>query len=140
MHGFGFPRTAHIRASDDFSRCFATGRRAGGRYFRCVFRPADADGAAAGARLGLAISRKVDPRAVERNRIKRLVREWFRHQRHGFAAGDLVVTGKSEARGVDSADLFADLDGIARRLALMRAATAVTMPGSSRPSADNDGS
>lgn len=140
MHGFGFPHTAHVRSSDDFSRCFATGRRAGGRYFRCVFRPADADAVSTGARLGLAVSRKVDPRAVERNRIKRLVREWFRHHRPNMEAGDLVVTGKTEARGVDSAHLFADLDSIARRLALMRAAAAVTMPGPSRPSADNDGS
>lgn len=136
MQCFGFPRTAHVRASDDFTRCFASGNRAGGRYFRCVFRPADAADAANGARLGLAISRKVDPRAVERNRLKRLVREWFRHHRGSFAAGDLVVSGKFEARGVEPAHLFADLDVIARRLALMQAAAAVTMPGSSRPSPD----
>jgi ribonuclease P protein component len=136
MQRFGFPHTAHVRASDDFTRCFASGSRAGGRYFRCVFRPAEEAEAVNGARLGLAISRKVDTRAVERNRLKRLIREWFRHHRGGFSAGDLVVTGKFEARGVDPARLFADLDAIARRLALMQAATAVTMPGSSRPSPD----
>jgi ribonuclease P protein component len=31
------------------------------------------------------------PRAVDRNRIKRLVREWFRHRQHGLAGRDVLV-------------------------------------------------
>lgn len=136
MRAHRFPRHAHVRASADFTRAFAAGTRAGGRYFRCLFLPApddDATAQAVGARLGMAVSRKVDKRAVERNRLRRLVREWFRHRRTGMLAGDLIVTGKREAVGVDAAQLFHDLDRISQRLGLKAGHTAATMADSSRP-------
>ncbi len=43
------------------------------RFFRVLGKKS-----AAQARLGLVVSKKVDKRAVERNRIKRMVREIFR--------------------------------------------------------------
>jgi ribonuclease P protein component len=46
-------------------------------------------------RLGLAISRKVARTAVARNRIKRLVRESFRHNRELICPLDIVVLGRS---------------------------------------------
>lgn len=45
-------------------------------------------------RLGLAISRKVSPRAVQRNRIKRLIRECFRHLQAELGQLDFVVIGR----------------------------------------------
>lgn len=47
------------------------------------------------ARLGLAISRKCAGTSVTRNRIKRLVRESFRHHQHRLGALDVVVLGRS---------------------------------------------
>ncbi len=142
VNDYRFPRRAHVRASSEFSRCFASGQRASGRYFRCLFLRADPDDAAAlaaGARLGMAVSRKVDKRAVERNRLRRLIREWFRRRRRRFAPGDLIVTGKPEARGISAEQLFFDLDTIATRLGLKRKQAAGTMPGSSHPSPAGDG-
>lgn len=43
------------------------------------------------ARLGLAVSKKQVKRAVDRNRIKRLIREVFRHRRDSLKGYDLVV-------------------------------------------------
>jgi ribonuclease P protein component len=43
------------------------------------------------SRLGLAIAKKVLPKAVSRNRIKRLVREVFRHNRADLLNHDYVV-------------------------------------------------
>lgn len=45
-------------------------------------------------RLGLAISRKRVGRAVERNLIKRVIRESFRHSRHRLRGLDLLVIGR----------------------------------------------
>jgi ribonuclease P protein component len=45
-------------------------------------------------RLGLVISRKAARTAVARNRIKRLVRESFRHARQQLGGLDIVVIGR----------------------------------------------
>lgn len=46
-------------------------------------------------RLGLAISRKVARTAVARNRIKRVIRESFRHWQDRLDALDIVVLGRA---------------------------------------------
>lgn len=46
------------------------------------------------ARLGLVVSKKVSKRAVDRNMIKRHVREWFRHNREALNGFDVIVTAK----------------------------------------------
>ena len=45
-------------------------------------------------RLGLVISRKAARTAVARNRIKRLVRESFRHEQQQLGSLDIVVIGR----------------------------------------------
>lgn len=54
-------------------------------------------------RLGMAMSRKVSPSAVARNRIKRLVRESFRNHKDRLGGLDLVVIGRGTlARSTNS--------------------------------------
>ena len=50
------------------------------------------------ARLGLAVSRKVDPHAVGRNRIKRVLRDQFRKLRAQLPGGDYVLVARVAAR------------------------------------------
>jgi len=52
-------------------------------------------GDGAGGRLGVTVTRKVGG-AVQRNRIKRLAREWFRSRRSEFGSCDLVLIAKRE--------------------------------------------
>lgn len=76
----------------DFRRVTSEGRRSETAYF-LVFCLERGDGGA--ARLGITVTRRVGG-AVRRNRIKRLVREWFRHRRRGLRGRDLVVIAKRE--------------------------------------------
>jgi ribonuclease P protein component len=68
------------------------------------------------ARLGLAISKKQVRRAVDRNRLKRLAREVFRHHRAELAGNDLVVMARSAAVAADSVRLSESLVRHIRRL------------------------
>ena len=71
------------------------------------FRVLAARSPRANSRLGLAVSRRVDKRAVARNSIKRQVREAFRRQVQSAepVALDLVVIARSAARGATKAEL-----------------------------------
>lgn len=94
------------------------------------------DDAPAGARLGLAVSRKVDPRAVGRNRIKRVLRDEFRQRRAALPAGAYVVVARTAARTADNPALRAALLILLQRAgALPLADLTGTMP-APFPSAD----
>lgn len=86
----GFPRTARLTRPSEFRRVFAHPRRSSDRYLTVLAAPNDLDH----PRLGLAISRKVSLRAVQRNRIKRLIRECFRHLQAELGNLDFVVIGR----------------------------------------------
>jgi ribonuclease P protein component len=59
------------------------------------------------ARLGLAIAKKLLPRAVDRNRIKRIVRESFRlHQLQEY---DFVVLARRDTGTATNDQLFLSL-------------------------------
>jgi ribonuclease P protein component len=61
------------------------------------------------------VAKKAIRRAVRRNRIKRLVREQFRH--HPFdKAIDLVVLARSGADQMDNPDVWNELDRLWRAL------------------------
>lgn len=59
-----------------------------------------APGRAGVSRLGVALTRRVAPSAVHRNRIKRMLRELFRRHPSKFAGLDLVVALREPAGGV----------------------------------------
>jgi ribonuclease P protein component len=72
------------------------------------------------ARLGLAISKRASKHAVERNRLKRLLRESFRRIRDQLPPVDVVVMARDVAAGVPGAELLAEADVLWRRLAAVR--------------------
>lgn len=81
-----FPRSARITCAPDYRWVFQHGERKAGRYVVChVAQRFDLP-----ARLGLVVSRKAG-RATVRNRIKRVVREYFRSNRHRLEPGTQVV-------------------------------------------------
>lgn len=61
------------------------------------------------ARLGLAIAKKQVRHAVQRNRLKRLVREAFRQGSAKIGTFDLVVMARRAAAGADNRRLTQSL-------------------------------
>ena len=89
-----------MRAKSEFDRVFGEGRRIAdpllSLHLLADRRP---------ARLGLAVSRKVDPDAVGRNRIKRVLRDAFRQKRSLLAPGAYVLVARVPAGKTANAEL-----------------------------------
>jgi len=110
----GRPRRGRLSRSADFERVYRQGRSVGNRYFVLYAFPRGSASPADGPRLGLSVSRKVGG-AVERNRVKRLVREAFARESERVPADhDVVVVARREARALSQRE---GLDGVARELA-----------------------
>jgi ribonuclease P protein component len=69
-------------------------------------------------RLGITLAKKRVKHAHERNRLKRVIRESFRLQRHSFPNIDIVVVGKSGLDKLSNKELFALLEKLWKKLAL----------------------
>jgi len=67
-------------------------------------------------RLGLAIAKKRVKLAVQRNRIKRLIRESFRLNQHYLPHIDIVVMVKSGTDKLDNKEINQQLEKIWRKI------------------------
>lgn len=129
MTAFTFPPSARLHTPSEFQRMLRDGKRCHGRYFRLhVMAATVAPEGLPATRLGITVSKRVNKRAVERNRIKRIVRESFRHVCAQLPPGDYLLVAKPEGSGVR--ELTQDLEILWRRAAsLNQGAATGTMPG-----------
>lgn len=119
-----FPPTARLRSAADF----ASLKAARGRAENSLFRIRYASGTAPSARLGLAVSRKVSKRAVDRNRIKRVVRESFRHHRAELPTVDMLVIAKAPAAHAERDQLRRELENLWPRIKRLQESTPAPGP------------
>jgi ribonuclease P protein component len=87
-----FSKAARLRHRQDFLRAQAQGKRLHTRHFGVTLAPM----AEGHPRLGLVATRRLG-KAVQRNRVKRLLREFFRRHQTGLPAFDLVIMAKKGA-------------------------------------------
>lgn len=122
--GAGLPRSARVRARAEFDRVFQGGRRTSDPVLSLHWLRDDVP-----ARLGLAVSRKVDPHAVGRNRIKRVLRAQFRQLRCELPPGAYVLVARTAAASVDAPTLRNTFVSLLRRAGALPASGAGgTMP------------
>ncbi len=88
-----FPGEHRLHAAADFSQVFAARRSLRGEYFDLHYLAARSQAVpdAGSARLGLVVAKKLARRAVQRNLLKRLAREAFRHIHGSLPPFDLVL-------------------------------------------------
>jgi ribonuclease P protein component len=87
-----FTKAVRLRHRQDFLRAQAQGKRLHTRHFGVTLAPM----AAGRPRLGLVVTRRLG-KAVQRNRVKRVLREFFRRHQTGLPAFDLVIMAKKGA-------------------------------------------
>ena len=92
------PKRRRLSRSAEFERVYRQGRSKGNRFLVLYAFPRE--GAADGPRLGLSVGRRVGG-AVERSRVKRVLREAFWEEAARLPAGaDYVVVARPEALGL----------------------------------------
>jgi ribonuclease P protein component len=91
-----------------------SGRRIQNEHFIVAFFPNQRDR----SRIGVTVTKKVGP-AVRRNRIKRLVREYFRLNRHHLAGHwDINIIAKRQVADFSTEKTFRSLKDIFERISI----------------------
>jgi ribonuclease P protein component len=107
-----FPPARRLRTPGDFKRVYAAGRRLGHDFFSVTAQPNELER----ARLGMAVAVRAMGGAVERNRIRRLIRESFRLHQAQVPALDIVIGVRPTARAAAAPELRASLERLWERL------------------------
>jgi ribonuclease P protein component len=105
-------RPGRLTKPAQFEAVLAAGRRSGSRLFLARALPNTENV----SRLGLIIGKKAAPRAVDRNRVKRLTRIVHRRLAEELGALDVVVQLRGSPRSSDNAALFKELEELLRGL------------------------
>lgn len=108
----GFPSWARVRRQADFDRAWRRGRRARASALVVVAVPNGTER----TRLGLSIGRRIWPGAVQRNRLKRVIREAFRLTLDELPPGiDLIVMAAQPRLVLELGTARAELVLLARK-------------------------
>jgi ribonuclease P protein component len=107
-------RRYRLTGIGSFDAIFRAGRRRQGRWIELVVASAVRDP----GRVGLVVGRKALPRAVDRNRFKRKLREVLRRERVHLRDYDLIVRLKRPAPGPELDAAIEEADGM---IGLLRA-------------------
>ncbi len=76
MKSFPLPKSSLLTKKWEYDRVYRTGKRLRGRHLSLIYTP----GEKAGTRLGISVHGRIKG-AVKRNRIKRIIREFYRLNR-----------------------------------------------------------
>ena len=109
----GFARHARLLTPEQYKRVFDKNQRSSDGYWTLLFR----DNGTSQARLGMAVAKKKLKRALDRNRVKRIIRESFRCEA-SLSGVDVVVLPRESCRNATNAELRASLHKHWSRIAI----------------------
>lgn len=100
---FDFSGKNRLKRKSDFESVFANPSKASHRYLLALYRP----NSYSHARIGIILSKHRVKRAVDRNLIRRHIRESFRQQQTLLKGLDIVVLVRSECIPLKTRDIKA---------------------------------
>jgi len=110
-----FARRYRLTKTDEFSSVFGFRRAIRGKLLMLHYQPRLAEGLIE-ARLGVVVGKKLLKRAVDRNRVKRIIREQFRRERRNLPACDLIVRLAVKAAPLDGKLVAGDFLALLEKL------------------------
>jgi ribonuclease P protein component len=109
---FAFKKAARVRKRHEFILISKTGKKLQNSQFIILFSQSRANR----SRIGITVSRRV-AKAVHRNRIKRIAREYFRLNRHKIKGlWDINLIAKTEAAKLSSKQIVSSLEHLFKKL------------------------
>jgi ribonuclease P protein component len=109
-----FARCYRLTKTDEFSSVFGFRRAIRGKLITIHYLPREAEKGE--ARLGVVVAKKLLKRAVDRNRVKRIIRERFRCLRTNLPACDLIVRLAIKLKPVDGKVLAEEFVALLEKL------------------------
>ncbi len=111
-----YPRQSRLRRTTDISAVFRGGKRVRGRFVDII----ETSSPGSESRLAVIVAKRGHS-AVERNKVRRLLREiartsWLPARRHAGGSRDMIVRARAEAYGASAAALAADFERCTREV------------------------
>lgn len=111
-HPLTFRARQRLHSPPEFERVYKAGSRAGDALFGMNAIKNDLGF----PRLGLSVGAKAVGNAVRRNRLRRLLRERFRHAQAHLPAVDVVFTARPGARAATAPAVLESIDRLLTQL------------------------
>lgn len=109
---FRLPKQAKLIKTDDFSSVFNLRKRIANKHLVLRYKPNDNTG----ARLGLIVAKKTAKLAVQRNYMRRVLRELFRLKQHELPAVDLIIQVQKIFDKPDFFEIKQEFDALCKKL------------------------
>ncbi len=103
MANSSYPKTARLLNAGEFQAVFSHSQyKVSCRYFLVLAKTNDLSN----TRLGLVVAKKNISKAVQRNRVKRLIRDWFRRHQEFSPHLDMIVLVRKDADALNNQQLL----------------------------------
>jgi len=107
-----FTKKAKLIKTDEFSSVFNFRKRISAKFLALHYQPNQIGR----ARLGLVVGKKVAKRAVDRNYMRRVLREFFRMQQHEINHVDLVIRVQKKFDKEDFIQIKQEFDSLIAKI------------------------
>ena len=109
---FRLPKQAKLVKTDDFSSVFNLRKRIANKHLVMRYCP----NVNTSARLGLIVAKKTAKGAVQRNYMRRVLRELFRLNQHQLPALDVVIQVQKVFKKPDFFEIKQEFDALCKKL------------------------